>query len=323
MARPAGVSPRGHSPAEAPADKWRARDRDTAVYDPAAMRQRIPRTCARIADSELFNYAIFGVIFANAVVLGLETYHSVARDFGGVLGTLNDVFLAVFVVELTIRLAGFGSRPQDFFKSGWNVFDFVVVAASFAPGLRENATLLRLVRLARIVRIVRLLPDLRILVTAMGRSLPAVASLGLLVVLLLYVYGIVGWVIFDDHAPEQFGTAGEAMLTLFVMLSLENLPDNIQMGLELSSWTVIYFISYTLLASFLIFNLLIGVVITSLEEAHEIESRREDEQRREAAAATGDPVDDRRVELIGQLQDLRRSLEAVEQDIKAMDNPPA
>jgi voltage-gated sodium channel len=285
------------------------------------MRQRIPATCARIAESNAFNYAIFAVILANAAVLGLETYDSVARDAGGLLDTLNDVFLAIFVVELAIRLVGFGSRPQDFFKSGWNVFDFVVVAASFAPGLRENATLLRLVRLARIVRIVRLLPDLRILVTAMGRSLPAVASLGVLVVLLLYVYGIVGWVIFDEHAPEEYGTVGQAMLTLFVMLSLENLPDNIELGLELSTWTVLYFISYTLIGAFLIFNLLIGVVITSLEEAHELESRREDQQRRESAAATEDPTDDRRVELIQQLQDLRRALEAVEHDIKAMDEP--
>jgi len=290
-----------------------------AIYHPAAMRQRIPATCARIADSDAFNYAIFGVILANAVVLGLETYDSIARDARGLLGTLNDIFLGVFVVEIVLRLAGFGSRPQDFFRSGWNVFDFVVVAAAFAPGLRENATLLRLVRLARIVRIVRLLPDLRILVTAMARSLPAVASLGVLVVLLLYVYGIVGWVIFDDHAPEQYGTVGQAMLTLFVMLSLENLPENIELGLELSTWTVLYFISYTLLAAFLIFNLLIGVVITSLEEAHEIESRREDQQRREAAAASDDPADDRRVELIEQLQDLRRALEAAEHDIKAMD----
>jgi voltage-gated sodium channel len=72
------------------------------------MRQRIPATCARIADSDTFNYAIFGVILANAVVLGLETYDSISRDAGGLLETLNDVFLGVFVVELAIRLVGFG-----------------------------------------------------------------------------------------------------------------------------------------------------------------------------------------------------------------------
>ena len=81
------------------------------------------------------------------------------------------------MVELVIRLTGFGSRPQDFFKSGWNVFDFLVVAASFTPGLRENAMLLRLARLARVLRIVRLLPDLRVLTVAIGRSIPGVMSL--------------------------------------------------------------------------------------------------------------------------------------------------
>lgn len=75
---------------------------------------------------ERLNYAIFAVILANAAVLGLETYDSVARDAGGLLDTLNDVFLGIFVVEFAIRLVGFGSRPQDFFKSSWNVFDFVV-----------------------------------------------------------------------------------------------------------------------------------------------------------------------------------------------------
>ena len=114
--------------------------------------------CARIADSDAFNLAIFAVIVANALVLGLETYGGVEREFGTALNTLNDVFLAVFVAELAIRIAAYGTRPQDFFRGGWNLFDFVVIAAAFVPGLRENSTLLRLVRLARIVRIVRLLP---------------------------------------------------------------------------------------------------------------------------------------------------------------------
>ncbi len=87
----------------------------------------------------------------------------------------------------SIRLTAHGLRPQRFFRSGWNVFDFLVVAASFAPGLRENATLLRLVRLARVVRVVRLLPDLRVLIVAIGRSLPGMASLAILGILVLYL----------------------------------------------------------------------------------------------------------------------------------------
>lgn len=277
----------------------------------------LPATCARVTDSRAFNVAISLVILANAIVLGLETYDGIRADVGGLLDTLNEIFLGVFVVELAIRIVAFGSHPQRFFRSGWNIFDFVVVAGSFAPGLRENATLLRLARLARVIRIVRILPDLRLLVTAMGRSLPAVASLGVLTVVLLYVYGIVGWVIFDDHAPERYGTVGEAMLTLFVMLSLENLPQNIEMGLELSSWTVLYFISYTLLAAFLIFNLLIGVVINSLEQAHELEWRRERDERRERAGGT-DEADDRRVALLEHIHELRLALHDLEREARAI-----
>jgi hypothetical protein len=107
-------------------------------------RSRIVRACADLADSTAFNLYIFAVIVANAVVLGLETYDSVARSYGDLLGTLNNVFLGVFLVELAIRLTAFGSTPSQFFRSGWNVFDFVVILASFAPGLRENTTLLRL-----------------------------------------------------------------------------------------------------------------------------------------------------------------------------------
>ncbi len=272
-------------------------------------RSAIVRLCADLADSTAFNLFIFAVILANAIVLGLETYDAVVREAGPLLRTLNDVFLGIFVVELAIRLTAFGSRPGGFFRSGWNVFDFVVVAASFLPGLRENTTLLRLARLARILRIVRLLPDLRVLTIAIGRSIPGVASLSVLALLVVFIYGMVGWTIFDDHAPGQYGTIGEAMLTLFVTLTLENLPDQIAMGRELSDWTIIYFVTYALVAAFLIFNILIGVVINSLEEARAIEHARERADRLEH----GDPEEPVIEERIAEV---REALDRLEADVK-------
>ncbi len=262
------------------------------------------RVCAALADSTAFNVAIFAVILANAVVLGLETYDGVAREVGPLLRTLNDVFLGIFVVELAIRLTAFGSRPQDFFRNGWNVFDFLVVFGSFAPGLRENAMLLRLARLARVLRIVRLLPDLRVLTMAIGRSLPGVASLTVLALLVLFIYGMVGWTLFADHAPEQYGTIGEAMLTLFVTLTLENLPEQIALGRELSEWTLLYFVSYALVAAFLLFNILIGVVINSLEEARVIEAARERADRIEHGGSAGPTAQERLVALRHALDEL-------------------
>ena len=274
------------------------------------------RTCARIVASAWFDFLIFGVIIANAVVLGLDTYDAIRRDAGGLLHTLNDVFLGVFVVELAIRIGAYGRRPQDFFKSGWNVFDFVVIGAAFLPGLRENSTLLRLVRLARVLRVIRLLPELRLLITAVGRSLPGLASLTVMAVILLYVYGIVGWLVFGDALPDEYGNIGDAMLTLFLLLSLENLPSVVEQGMEVSDWAVPYYVSFVLIAAFLVLNILIGVVINSLDEARELEWERMQSERREAAADGLDEVDDRRVVLLGHLHELRRAVEALERDLR-------
>jgi len=271
--------------------------------------------CRRIVDSRWFDPFILAVILVNAVTLGLETYDSIARSLGDELHTLNDLTLVVFVIELVIRFGADGFDPRRFFKSGWNIFDFVVIAASFSPGLRQNATLLRLVRLARIVRAVRLLPDLRVLTVAVGRSIPGVASLAVITLLLVYVYGMVGWVIFDDHDPENFGDVGQAMVTMFILLTLENLPVYIAKGQELSSWTLLFYVSYVLVASFLVFNLFIGIVINSMEEARAIELHRA-----ERDLLDDDPDDDERahaVVLRERLHHLKTAVEDLERELEA------
>ena len=272
--------------------------------------------CRKLAESPRFDAVMLVVIVLNALVLGAETYESVEREHGSLLHTLNDVFLGLFVIELAIRITAHVPQPQTFFRSGWNVFDFVVIAASFAPGLRENATLLRMLRLARVVRAVRLLPDLRVLVVAVGRSIPGVSSLAVMTLLLIYIYGMVGWVIFDEHDPENFGDVGQAMLTMFVLLTLENLPQYIDTGQELSGWTTAFFVSYVLVASFLIFNLFIGIVINSMEEARRLEHRREREAERLAAESSADPMDDLVVRLEDRIDEVREALDELEEELK-------
>src|ERR1044072_5832041 len=252
-------------------------------------RYRIVRTCADLADSTVFNLRVFAIVLANAVVLGFEAYDSVVDEYGDLLLTLNFLFLSIFVVELAIRMIAYGSHTRDFFRDGWNVFDFIVITVSVLPFFREHATLLRLARLGRVLRIVRLLPDLRVLTLAIGRSIPGVMSLAVLALLVLFVYGMIGWSIFHDFAPQAGGRIGESMLTLSVTLTLENLPEQIPLGRELSDWTIVYFVSYALIAAFLIFNILIGAVINSLEEARAIGHARARADRPEARAAA-EPV---------------------------------
>jgi voltage-gated sodium channel len=271
--------------------------------------------CRRIVDSRWFDPLILAVIFVNAVTLGLETYESVAQSIGDELHTLNDVTLGIFVVELVIRFGATGFDPRRYFRSGWNAFDFVVITASFLPGLRENATLLRLVRLGRIVRAIRLLPDLRVLTVAVGRSIPGVASLAVITLLLVYVYGMVGWVIFHQSDPANYGNIGQAMVTMFVLLTLENLPTYIEQGQEVSNWTLVFYVSYVLVASFLIFNLFIGIVINSMEEA-----RTSELHRAERELLDEDHVNDERahrVVLRERLHHLKSAVEDLEREIEA------
>nr|MDQ3934251.1 ion transporter [Actinomycetota bacterium] len=281
--------------------------------------ERVSSTCARIVASNAFDYVIAAVILANAAILGLETYDEIDRDVGGLLDALNKVCLGIFVVELLIRFGSYGGRPQDYFRNGWNVFDFVVVGAAFVPGLSRNSTLLRLARLARIVRVVRLLPDVRVLLVAMGRSLPPLFSLGVLAALVLYVYAMVGWMLFGDEDPEAWGDIGQAVLTMFVLLTLENFPDKLERGMEIEPLSWIFFVSFALLAAFILLNVLIGVVLNSMEEARAIELDHEREALKKLRAEPGgeEPLQD--VVLEERVVALKVALEELERELQLAD----
>jgi voltage-gated sodium channel len=228
---------------------------------------------ARLVDSNRFNGVIAAVIVANALVLGLETYPGVMADHDRLLVGLNTVFYAVFVVELVLRFTSYGRRPQDFFKNGWNVFDLVIIGGAALPVIREQTQLLRLLRLARIVRLLRFLPDAQTLLLTVVKAIPSVFSMVVLTLVLMFVYGMTGWSLFGDALPETWGTIGQAMLTLFIMLTLENFPTYLAEAQAVSPFATVFFISYIVMAAFIVFNLLIGIVITSMEKARQQEAQ--------------------------------------------------
>ena len=262
---------------------------------------------ARLVDSARFNGLIAGVIVANAVVLGLETYPGVMAAHGSLLVGLNAVFYGVFVVELVLRVASYGRRPQDFFRSGWNVFDLVVIGAAAIPGIREQTQLLRLLRLARVVRLVRFLPDARILILTVVKSVPSVFSTVVLTFLLMFVYGMTGWSLFGQALPESWGTIGQAMVTLFILLTLENFPTYLSEAEAVSPFAQLFFISYVVLAAFIVFNLLIGIVIASMEKARQHEA---EEQPRATDA-----------ELVDRITEIQTSLRALEFELSRRAEP--
>ncbi|MER6210016.1 ion transporter [Streptomyces sp. NPDC001642] len=284
-------------------------------YDPAletappTARQELARRCQAITDARWFALTVFGVILANAALLGIETYPGLVAEWRHWLRLAEHACLVAFTVEILLRLAAHADRPRDFAKDPWNLFDLAVVLCAFLPVVRENTTVLRLLRLARVLRTARFLPQLRVVLVAVARSLPGTLSFLLVGGLVLYVYAMVGWVFFGHHDPEHYGSIGRAVLTLFLLMTLDGIGDAVHTGLEISRWSLLYYASYVLLASFVLVNVLIGVVLTSLDDARETE-RDELPQR----SAPGSDDEDNRL-LLERVAAARRALDDLEEDL--------
>ena len=254
----------------------------------------------------------------NAIVLGLETYDSLDSDWGDTLFLLNEICLGIFIVEILIRITAYGSRPQQYFTNGWNVFDFVVIFAVFIPGVRENALMLRLVRLLRIVRVISVLPDLRVLLSGMGRALRPIGSMAAMTLLLLFVYGMVGVQLFGGELPERWGNIGSAMLTLFTVLTLEGWNEILFDAQGVTQFAWVFLVSFVLIASFLVINILIAVIITSVEEARDAERAEQILDRLDQRMLEGsgeDPL----ATLIEKVGDMKRGLGEIEDELGGID----
>ncbi|MEV0494057.1 ion transporter [Streptomyces atratus] len=275
----------------------------TARVTPA--RVSLARRCRTLTEARWFAATVFTLILTNAALLGMETYSGLVGDWYRWLRLAEHACVAAFTVEIVLRLAAHADRPRAFFRDPWNLFDLAVVLSAFLPVVRENTTVLRLLRLARVLRTARFLPQLRVFLVAVARSLPGTLSFLVVGALLLYVYAMVGWVFFARHDPEHFGSIGRAVLTLFLLMTLDGIGDAVRAGLEISRWSIVYYASYVLLASFVLVNVLIGVVITSLDEARDLETEEPPTQQepeeanllRERIAAARHALDDLEDEL--------------------------
>lgn len=272
--------------------------------------RRLPARCHRIAESRVFQLTIIAVIIANAVVIGIETYPRVDERIGGLLEAVDTVFLWIFVVEIAIRFAAYGKHPTKFFTRGWNVFDFAIVAAAFVPMVGANLTLLRLIRVLRVIRLVEVIGDLRLIVRGLLRSLAPLAGVAVFVVLVVYIYAIAGTAMFGEELPDEWGTAGSAMLTCFRILTLDNWDDLYFPAREVTPWATPFFVSFIIVATLVVLNIVIAVVVSSVEQARQVELERETSELTRAAGEQVPELTDRIVALRAALDQLERDLAA-------------
>lgn len=223
--------------------------------------------CRRVADSGWFQNSILGIILFNAAIMGLETSRTLMASYGSLFGWLNVAVQIVFVVELTVRVVPHWSRVLKFFRDGWNVFDVGVVAASLLPEVRPFATVARLARLTRVTRVLSFFPELRLIVGTMLRSIPSMRHVVLLLALLLYVYGILGFFMFQAHDPKHWCTLGASVSTLFQILTLQGWVEIQAASLAAYARASVSYASFIVIAVFVVINLFIAVMINNFVAA--------------------------------------------------------
>lgn len=271
------------------------------------------RTLRNIADSLWFQRFILAVIVLAGALVGIETNPDWMQRHGPLLHALDQAVIWIFVAELVIKMGARGRDWWRFFGDPWNLFDFVIVAVCFLPLDAHFAAVLRLVRVLRVLRLVTALPQLQVLVVALLKSIPSMGYVAILLLLHFYIYSVMGVSLFGKLNADHFGNLGRAMLTLFQIVTLEGWADIMRGLLEgpspSNAVVVVYFITFILLGTMIILNLLIGVIMNGMQEA---QKEAEQLSRSRHTARHGQPsLDDEWARAERQIDDLKRQIELV------------
>lgn len=230
--------------------------------------------CRRVVEARWFEPWMVGLIIFNGVLIGLETSHDIAAAYGKWLLLGNDIILGIFIIEAALKITAVAPRFGRYFGDGWNLFDFTVVVLSLVPATGEFALVARLIRVLRVLRLVSAVPQLRLIVATLVRSIPSMGHVLMLLGIIFYIYAVTGFHLFHQHDGEHWGSLGTALLTLFQIVTLEGWVEVMEEALEFRPMSWIYFVSFVLIGTFVVLNLFIAVVVNNLEasKAAELEA---------------------------------------------------
>jgi voltage-gated sodium channel len=202
-------------------------------------------------------------ILLNALILGLETSTTVMSSFSGILTALDKLCLAVFVAELAVKMFCY---RLTFWRSGWNIFDFLVVAIALVPGAGVWAVL-RSLRVLRVLRLLTAIPSLKKVVAAFVHSIPGLASVMTLMAIFFYTMGVLATGLFGESHTQWFGSLGASLYTLFQVMTLESWSMGIvRPVMETHPWAFAFFVPFIIIATFTILNLFIGIIVSTMQE---------------------------------------------------------
>ena len=222
----------------------------------------------RVVEDRRFTRSVTALIVLNAILLGLETAPSVMARWDWLIVGAVGAILALFVVEIAMRVAAHGAA---FWRDPWSLFDVAVVGVALTPS-SGSLSVLRALRILRVLRLVSAIPRLRRVVETLMRSLPGMGSIALLLAMLFYVFAVMATGLFGDTHPEWFGTVGRSMYSLFQIMTLESWSMGIvRPVMEVHPFAWAFFVPFILVVSFAVLNLFIAVVVDSMQRVHQEE----------------------------------------------------
>ena len=228
---------------------------------------RLVQLTQRLVGASWFEYFIIGVILANGALLGVETSPEIEDAYGDWLRLGHNVALGIFIVEALLKMLALAPRSHRYFRDGWNVFDFSVIVFALIPATGQFAMVARMARLLRILRLISAVRELRLIVSALVRSIPSVGHVMMLMSIVVYIYAIMGYHLFHEHDPENWRNLGISVLTLFNIITLEGWTEIMFTAMELHPWAWVYFVSFVVVGTFVVINMFIAVIINNLDQA--------------------------------------------------------
>lgn len=228
----------------------------------------LQRKFIALRSNKLFEFVVIGVILLSALMIGARTYDLQLR--WQIALRLMDIGVTVFfLAEIGVRMVA-EKRLTDFFKKGWNLFDFVIVTASLIP-LEESQTVLvaRLLRVFRVLRLVSIIPELRILLNALIKAIPRMGYVAVLMFIIFYIYGAVGSLFFEGVNPVLWGNIAISMLTLFRIVTFEDWTDIMYETMDVYPLSWVYYLSFIFFTAFVFLNMMIGIVLDVMQTEHE------------------------------------------------------
>ncbi|WP_174733689.1 ion transporter [Mesobacillus harenae] len=238
-------------------------------YSP--MRSRL----GNFISSSKFNHFITALIVFNSILIGLETYPAIYEQNKEAFFVLDYIILLIFVAELALKL--FVER-RDFFRNHWNNFDFIIVVGSLVLYNTPFVSVLRIFRVLRVLRTITSVPSLRRIVSALFMAVPTIGSVILLMSIIFYVYAVIGTAFFANVEPEYFGNLQLSFITLFQVFTLESWASGVFRPIFAEvSWSWLYFISFIVIATFIMINLIVGEIVNNAQKiSEEIEGETQD-----------------------------------------------